>query len=110
MILALPLPPLMVERLFVSKLQDLSSYFATLKWCRMDEMMRGQRGWRELAILGDKMDKISGMIEGFIWSPKGSEANNQVDDWPPEEVFLCTIPSCYGGFTFLFCFEVDMRM
>ncbi|KAL4039113.1 hypothetical protein IC575_002756 [Cucumis melo] len=52
---------------------------------RMDEMMRGQRGWRELAILGDKMDKISGMIEGFIWSPKGNEANNQVDDWPPEE-------------------------
>ncbi|KAK4590089.1 hypothetical protein RGQ29_020594 [Quercus rubra] len=52
---------------------------------RMDEMMRGQRGWRELAILGDKMDKFSGMIEGLIWSPKGSEVNDHIDDWPSEE-------------------------
>ncbi|KAH9715885.1 putative protein phosphatase 2C 60 [Citrus sinensis] len=52
---------------------------------RMDEMMRGQRGWRELAILGDKMDKFSGMIEGFIWSPKGGEANDHFDDWTSEE-------------------------
>ncbi|XP_006493384.3 probable protein phosphatase 2C 60 isoform X1 [Citrus sinensis] len=52
---------------------------------RMDEMMRGQRGWRELAILGDKMDKFSGMIEGFIWSPKGGEANDHFDDWASEE-------------------------
>ncbi|KAE8717269.1 putative protein phosphatase 2C 60 [Hibiscus syriacus] len=37
---------------------------------QMDEMMRGQRGWRELAILGDKIDKFTGMIEGLIWSPK----------------------------------------
>lgn len=72
--------------------------------------MRGQRGWRELAILGDKMDKISGMIEGLIWSPKSNEANNHVDDWPLEEVFIRTIPSSYGGFSFLFCFEVDMRL
>ncbi|XP_012573111.1 probable protein phosphatase 2C 60 isoform X3 [Cicer arietinum] len=52
---------------------------------RMDEMMRGQRGWRELAILGDKMEKLSGMLEGFIWSPKSSEANDRVDAWAFEE-------------------------
>ncbi|CAI9277939.1 unnamed protein product [Lactuca saligna] len=33
---------------------------------RMDEMMCGKRGWRELAILGNKMDQFSGMIEGLI--------------------------------------------
>ncbi|KDP41954.1 hypothetical protein JCGZ_26972 [Jatropha curcas] len=52
---------------------------------RMDEMMRGQRGWRELAILGDKIDKVSGVIEGLIWSPRGGEANNPFDDWSSEE-------------------------
>ncbi|GLT38261.1 hypothetical protein SLA2020_125210 [Shorea laevis] len=50
---------------------------------RMDEMMCGQRGWRELAILGDKIDKVSGIIEGFIW--KSGEANGHTDDWPNEE-------------------------
>ncbi|XP_077222326.1 putative protein phosphatase 2C 11 [Tasmannia lanceolata] len=52
---------------------------------RMDEMMRGQRGWRELAILGDKINKFTGMIEGLIWSPKGGEVHDQVDDWAFEE-------------------------
>ncbi|XP_051137480.1 probable protein phosphatase 2C 60 isoform X2 [Andrographis paniculata] len=52
---------------------------------RMDEMMRGQRGWRELAILGDKMNKFTGMIEGLIWSPRSGDKNNQVDDWAFEE-------------------------
>ncbi|XP_077238150.1 putative protein phosphatase 2C 11 [Tasmannia lanceolata] len=52
---------------------------------RMDEMMRGQRGWRELAVLGDKMNKFTGMIEGLIWSPKGGEVRDQVDDWAFEE-------------------------
>ncbi|GAV71451.1 PP2C domain-containing protein [Cephalotus follicularis] len=52
---------------------------------RMDEMMSGQRGWRELARLGDKIDKFSGMLEGFIWSPRSGEANDQIDDWPSEE-------------------------
>ncbi|KAG8643808.1 probable protein phosphatase 2C 60 isoform X2 [Manihot esculenta] len=52
---------------------------------RMDEMMRGQRGWRELAILGDKIDKVSGMIEGLIWSPRSGEANGHIDDWSSEE-------------------------
>ncbi|XP_028109831.1 probable protein phosphatase 2C 60 isoform X3 [Camellia sinensis] len=52
---------------------------------RMDEMMCGQRGWRELAILGDKMNKVGSMIEGLIWSPRGGEANGHVNDWPSEE-------------------------
>lgn len=52
---------------------------------RMDEMMRGQRGWRELAVLGDKMEKLSGMLEGFIWSPRSSEANERADEWAFEE-------------------------
>jgi protein phosphatase 1G len=50
---------------------------------RVDEMMRGQRGWRELSALGDKMNKFSGMIEGLIWSPRGN--SNQQDDWAFEE-------------------------
>lgn len=54
--------------------------------CRMDEMMRGQRGWRELAVLGDKINKFTGMIEGLIWSPRSSEGNDQADDWAFEEV------------------------
>ncbi|XP_059275319.1 probable protein phosphatase 2C 60 isoform X2 [Lycium ferocissimum] len=52
---------------------------------RMDEMMRGQRGWRELAALGDKLNKFTGMIEGLIWSPKNGDGNNHVDDWAFEE-------------------------
>lgn len=49
-------------------------------------MMRGQRGWRELAVLGDKMNKFSGMIEGLIWSPRSGDKSDQVDDWTFEEV------------------------
>ncbi|XP_013459692.2 probable protein phosphatase 2C 60 [Medicago truncatula] len=52
---------------------------------RVDEMMRGQRGWRELSILGDKINKFSGMIEGLIWSPRSSKGINRVDDWAFEE-------------------------
>ncbi|XP_024316136.1 probable protein phosphatase 2C 11 isoform X3 [Brachypodium distachyon] len=52
---------------------------------RMDGMMRGQRGWRELSALGDKINKFSGMLEGLIWSPKGSELKNGLDDWVLEE-------------------------
>ncbi|KAJ9178911.1 hypothetical protein P3X46_010757 [Hevea brasiliensis] len=52
---------------------------------RMDEMMRGQRGWGELAILGDKRDKVSGMMEGLISSPRVGEANGHVDDWSSYE-------------------------
>ncbi|XWS70510.1 hypothetical protein CRYUN_Cryun03dG0053800 [Craigia yunnanensis] len=48
-------------------------------------MMRGQRGWRELAILGDKINKFTGMIEGLIWSPRGADGNDQVDNWAFEE-------------------------
>ncbi|KAK6912485.1 PPM-type phosphatase-like domain [Dillenia turbinata] len=46
---------------------------------RMDEMMRGQRGWRELAVLG--------MLEGFIWSPRSGDGGDQVDDWAFEEEY-----------------------
>lgn len=65
-----------------------SSWFQLLMFwfCRMDEMMRGQRGWRELAVLGDKINKFTGMIEGLIWSPRSSDSNDQVDDWAFEEV------------------------
>ncbi|XP_022851108.1 probable protein phosphatase 2C 60 [Olea europaea var. sylvestris] len=52
---------------------------------RMDEMMRGQRGWRELSILGDKLNKFTGMIQGLIWSPRSGDKNDQVDDWAFEE-------------------------
>lgn len=52
---------------------------------RMDEMMRGQRGWRELAVLGDKINKFSGMIEGLIQSPKSKDGNDLVDNWASEE-------------------------
>ncbi|XP_044471000.1 probable protein phosphatase 2C 60 isoform X1 [Mangifera indica] len=51
---------------------------------RMDEMMRGQRGWRELAVLGDKINKFTGMIEGLIWPPR-SGGNDHPDDWAFEE-------------------------
>uniref|UniRef100_A0A6N2N515 MI domain-containing protein n=1 Tax=Salix viminalis TaxID=40686 RepID=A0A6N2N515_SALVM len=52
---------------------------------RMDEMMRGQRSWRELAALGDKINKFTGMIEGLIWSPRCGGSNDQPDDWAFEE-------------------------
>ncbi|ONK74971.1 uncharacterized protein A4U43_C03F11980 [Asparagus officinalis] len=55
---------------------------------RMDEMMRGQRGWRELAVLGDKINMFTGMIEGFIWSPKAGDSHDQQDDWAFEKVYL----------------------
>lgn len=55
---------------------------------RMDEMMRGQRGWRELAILGDKFNRFSGYLEGFIWSsPRQTEVKDekQEDNWAFEQ-------------------------
>ncbi|XP_061959989.1 probable protein phosphatase 2C 60 isoform X2 [Populus nigra] len=54
---------------------------------RMDEMMRGQRGWRELSRLGDNMEKVSGMIEGLIWSPRSGQVNGHFDDWLDEEAY-----------------------
>ncbi|KAI8017265.1 putative protein phosphatase 2C 60 [Camellia lanceoleosa] len=57
---------------------------------RMDEMMRGQKGWRELSVLGDKINKFTGMIEGLIWSPRSGEGHDQVDDWAFEEVLVYT--------------------
>ncbi|XP_061364420.1 probable protein phosphatase 2C 60 isoform X2 [Gastrolobium bilobum] len=52
---------------------------------RMDEMMRGQRGWRELSALGDKINKFNGRIEGLIWSPRSCDGKDQGDDWAFEE-------------------------
>lgn len=62
--------------------------------CRMDEMMRGQRGWRELAVLGDKINKLNGKIEGLIWSPRSRDGKDQDDDWSFEEVDM----TCEGSF------------
>ncbi|KAH1131609.1 hypothetical protein J1N35_002987 [Gossypium stocksii] len=66
---------------------------------RMDEMMRGQRGWRELAILGDKINKFTGMIEGLIWSPRGGDSNDQVDNWAFEEGPHSDFPGPTSGST-----------
>ncbi|CAN8284212.1 unnamed protein product [Cochlearia groenlandica] len=60
-------------------------FYLKIVFCRMDDMMQGQRGWRELAVLGDKMNKFSGMIEGFIWSPRSGDTNNKPDNWPLED-------------------------
>ncbi|PWZ06399.1 hypothetical protein Zm00014a_000931 [Zea mays] len=54
-------------------------------YLRMDEMMRGQRGWRELQALGDKINQFTGITEGLIWSPKASDSNDRHDDWAFEE-------------------------
>lgn len=72
----------------------------------MDEMMKGQRGWRELSILGDKFNKFSGVIETLIWSPRGGEASHQVDDWAFEEVQLLFYPSfeCHFIISFIYFF------
>lgn len=48
--------------------------------------MKGQRGWRELTELGEKTNKISGMLEGIIWSPKSGDSDNLGDGWDNEEV------------------------
>ena len=55
---------------------------------RMDEMMCGQRGWGELAALGDKINKFTGMIEGLIWSPRCGGSHEQSDDWAFEKVII----------------------
>ncbi|KAL5185353.1 putative protein phosphatase 2C 60 [Glycine soja] len=58
---------------------------------RMDDMMRGQRGWRELAVLGDKIDKFNGKIEGLIWSPRSRHSKEQDDTWAFEEAYDLSI-------------------
>ncbi|GKA96153.1 probable protein phosphatase 2C 60 [Tanacetum coccineum] len=52
--------------------------------CRMDEMMCGQHGWRELAILGDKKDQSSDMMEALGGSSKSGEEGHD-EDWSVEE-------------------------
>ncbi|PWA82460.1 protein phosphatase 2C family protein [Artemisia annua] len=57
---------------------------AQKSFLRMDEMMCGQRGWRELAILGDKKDQSSDMMEGVVGSSKSGEEGHD-EDWSVEE-------------------------
>lgn len=54
---------------------------------RMDEMMRGQRGRRELAILGDKQNKDTTLLDGTWSTPKDVEIRTEAedDDWTSEE-------------------------
>ena len=73
-------------------------------YCRMDEMMRGQRGWRELAVLGDKINKFNGKIEGLIWSPRSSDGNRQVDDWGLEEVGMTFEDGYLQQYSLVHCF------
>nr|XP_043637733.1 probable protein phosphatase 2C 60 [Erigeron canadensis]XP_043637734.1 probable protein phosphatase 2C 60 [Erigeron canadensis] len=60
---------------------------AQKSFLRMDEMMCGQRGWRELAELEDKEDQIGGMIDmdGIVKSPNSGELKDNEDDWSVEE-------------------------
>jgi len=72
--------------------------------CRMDEMMHGQRGWRELAVLGDKVKGFNGMIEGLIRSPRSNHNNDQSDDWAFEKVGM--ICEEYFDVYFLVSFDI----
>lgn len=53
---------------------------------RMDEMMRGHRGWRELSMLnGDKIAKLNSFFEGLM-SPRSSELRDvDNDEWAFEQ-------------------------
>ncbi|XP_041995374.1 probable protein phosphatase 2C 21 [Salvia splendens] len=42
---------------------------------RMDELMTGHRGWRELAIIGDRLTSHDILEEGAIWSPIRDPSN-----------------------------------
>ncbi|KAL1557399.1 protein-serine/threonine phosphatase [Salvia divinorum] len=50
---------------------------------RMDEMMTGQRGWRELAVLGGGYNQFDVLVEGVIWSPIRDPQDEE--DWAEEE-------------------------
>lgn len=51
---------------------------------RMDEMMRGERGWRELAKFEDRVDRFSRINYDSMCSPMSDEFNDQNDDWTEE--------------------------
>ncbi|XP_047048083.1 probable protein phosphatase 2C 70 isoform X1 [Lolium rigidum] len=53
-------------------------------YLRMDEMMQGHRGWRELHELGEKGQKLAGMLEGMVRSPKGGNSGRPWDGWSEE--------------------------
>ena len=50
--------------------------------------MRGERGWRELALLEDKAERFSRNNYDSMCSPRSDEFNDQNDDWT-EEVGSC---------------------
>lgn len=63
--------------------------------------MRGQRGWRELAALGDKINRFTGMMEGLIWSPRGAGSNGKNDDWAFEDVCVRSNGISFARFLYL---------
>lgn len=44
---------------------------------RMDEMMKGERGWRELQLLGEKVSRFGGIWEGHGQSASISGESNE---------------------------------
>lgn len=61
---------------------------------RMDEMMCGQTGQRELASLMAEKDQAKNMIEGLISPPKYGESKGQTDGGSSEEVSVTTFIFC----------------
>lgn len=61
--------------------------------CRMDEMMCGQTGQRELAALTEK-DQAKDIIEGLISPPKHGEPKGQTDGGSSEEVSVLAFIFC----------------
>ncbi|CAM6009568.1 unnamed protein product [Sphagnum balticum] len=78
---------------------------------RMDEMMKGERGWRELQILGDKGRRFSGMWDGPstgstrddpaspISSTNGIFIESSDEDWTQEEGTHSTFSGPTAGST-----------
>eukprot|EP00249_Psilotum_nudum_P020892 c27886_g1_i3 orf=1221-2294(+) len=62
-------------------------------YLRMDDMMRGARGWKELSVLnGDKISRLTSFLDGFIASRSSqSKASStgttetETDDWTFEQ-------------------------
>lgn len=44
---------------------------------RMDEMMKGERGWRELQLLGEKVSRFGGIWEGHGHSASIPRESNE---------------------------------
>lgn len=67
--------------------------------CRMDEMMHGQTGQRELAALAEK-DLAKDMIEGLISPRKCGQSMGQTDCGSSEEVSVLA---------FIFCVDLYLQ-